>query len=114
MTRGTFIDAEGVPVYRGTYGDKPALHGRFAFVTEAETRERPSDLHAWINGAWTMSPRLEAAARRREVLRALAQADAALPRALEDVIAHLGAEAALPAAVQDRLAAKRALRETLT
>lgn len=113
MTIGTFIDAEGVPVYRGTYGDKPALHGRYIFVTEAETGARPSDTHAWIGGRWIESPRLAAAARRRAGLRALTAADAAMPRALEDVIAQLGIEAALPDAVRDRIARKRALRASL-
>lgn len=110
MTRGTFIDAEGVPVYLGTHGDKPDLHGRYTFVAEAETGVRPGPLHAWVNGRWAESPRLVAEARRRAARRALDQADAQCPRVLEDVIQHLGIEAALPASARERLAAKRALR----
>ena len=107
--RGSFIDADGVPVYLGTRGDRPELESRFTFVPG----ERPSDLHAWNGTAWIESPKLVAARDRRERLDELARMDRDLPRVLEDLIEFVGAEGALPDEVKVKLSAKRAARAAL-
>ncbi|MGH6719630.1 MAG: hypothetical protein ACREER_09960 [Alphaproteobacteria bacterium] len=114
MTKGYFIDHDGVPVYFGTRSDKPGLEGTYPFVAMAEAGERPSELHGWDGQGWAPDPKLQARADRLATLDNLARMDRACPRVLEDAIAHLGIEASLPAAAQAKLAAKRAERAKLS
>lgn len=118
MSKGHFIDGDGIPVCYATYADKPALHGAFRFVADSVCGPRPSELHAWNGAAWEESATLAARADRLVKLRSLARLDNEVPRPLEDLVAVLIAKGVLakgdlPEGAQAKLDAKAEARAAL-
>jgi len=119
MTRGYFVDPDGVPVYHGDRENKPGLEASHRFVPQSAAGERPSGQHAWNGSTWVASATLAERQRRLDVIDRLQQMDAALPRALEDLITTLNVRDGgllvpdLPKETRDRLAEKIAKRAEL-